>query len=87
MLYWGLGGLKVKIFLLATEMEKKYNADRFLSLAFALFLSVTYFLNLFSFLQTLRALELLQKFENIAGVQLYLHDKYQRILMQYGRYY
>lgn len=36
--------------------------------------------------QTLRALELLQKFENVAGVQLYLHDKYQRILMQYGRY-
>lgn len=36
--------------------------------------------------QTLRALELLRKFENIAGVQLYLHDKYQRILFQYGRY-
>ena len=35
--------------------------------------------------QTLRALELLQKFQNIGGVQLDLHDKYQRILMQYGR--
>ena len=57
-----------------------------MKLCFWIFLK-TYFLNLFSFLQTLRALELLQKFENIAGVQLYLHDKYQRILMQYGRYY
>ncbi|XP_066028864.1 dynein axonemal heavy chain 5 isoform X2 [Pocillopora verrucosa] len=36
-------------------------------------------------LSTLRALELLQKFQNIGGVQLDLHDKYQRILMQYGR--
>ena len=37
-------------------------------------------------LQTIRALELLHKFENIAGVQLYLHDKYHKVLIQYGRY-
>ncbi|XP_048577391.1 dynein axonemal heavy chain 5 isoform X1 [Nematostella vectensis] len=36
-------------------------------------------------LSTMRSLELLNKFENIAGVQLYLHDKYQRVLLQYGR--
>ena len=36
-------------------------------------------------LQTARALALLQKFESIAGVELYLKDKYQRVLLNYGK--
>ena len=34
----------------------------------------------------MRSLELLSKFESISGVQLYLHDKYYKLLMQYGKY-
>jgi len=36
-------------------------------------------------LTTARALALLQKFESIAGVELYLKDKYQRVLLNYGK--
>ncbi|KAK3754858.1 hypothetical protein QZH41_011331 [Actinostola sp. cb2023] len=36
-------------------------------------------------LSTMRSLELLNKFESISGIQLYLHDKYYKILMQYGK--
>ena len=39
-----------------------------------------------SFFQTTRALELLGKFENIKGVQLYLNDKYDKVLLQYRKY-
>ncbi|CAB4042276.1 Dynein heavy chain 5, axonemal, partial [Paramuricea clavata] len=36
-------------------------------------------------LSTTRALELLGKFENIKGVQLYLNDKYDKVLIQYRK--
>lgn len=33
----------------------------------------------------MQALELLKKFGNIAGVDLYLHDKYQKVLFNFSK--
>lgn len=47
MVYWGLGGLKVKIFLLATEMEKSITLTVFCLLHLPFFISESLFFDIF----------------------------------------
>ena len=47
MVYWGLGGLKVKIFLWATEMEKSITLTVFCLLHLPFFISESLFFDIF----------------------------------------